>query len=43
MVYVIGIDIGSAFSKGILMCDQKIVESYVMTLRRKLYTHCWKG
>jgi predicted CoA-substrate-specific enzyme activase len=30
MVYVIGIDIGSAFSKGILMCDQKIVESYVM-------------
>jgi predicted CoA-substrate-specific enzyme activase len=30
MVYVIGIDIGSAFSKGILMCDQKIAESYVM-------------
>jgi predicted CoA-substrate-specific enzyme activase len=30
MVYVIGIDIGSAFSKGILMCDQKIVESYIM-------------
>ena len=30
MACVIGIDIGSAFSKGILMCDQKIVESYVM-------------
>jgi len=30
MVYVVGIDIGSAFSKGILMCDQKIVGSYVM-------------
>jgi len=30
MVYVIGIDIGSAFSKGIVMCDQKIVESYIM-------------
>jgi predicted CoA-substrate-specific enzyme activase len=30
MVYVIGIDIGSAFSKGIVMCDQKIVGSYVM-------------
>ncbi len=30
MVYVIGIDIGSAFSKGILMCDQNIVGSYVM-------------
>jgi len=30
MVYVIGIDIGSAFSKGVLMCDQKIVGSYVM-------------
>ena len=30
MVYVVGIDIGSAFSKGILMCNQKIVGSYVM-------------
>jgi len=30
MVYVIGIDVGSAFSKGILMCDKKIVGSYVM-------------
>jgi len=30
MVYVIGIDIGSAFSKGVIMCDQKILESYVM-------------
>jgi len=30
MVYVVGIDIGSAFSKGIVMCDQKIVGSYVM-------------
>jgi len=30
MVYVIGIDIGSSFSKGILMCDQKIVGSYEM-------------
>jgi predicted CoA-substrate-specific enzyme activase len=30
MLYVIGIDIGSAFSKGILMCDQKIAASYVM-------------
>jgi len=30
MVYVIGIDIGSAFSKGIVMCDQKIVGSYIM-------------
>jgi predicted CoA-substrate-specific enzyme activase len=30
MACVIGIDIGSAFSKGILMCDQKIIESYVM-------------
>jgi predicted CoA-substrate-specific enzyme activase len=30
MVYVIGIDIGSAFSKGILMGDQKIVGRYVM-------------
>jgi len=30
MVYVIGIDIGSAFSKGILMRDKKIVGTYVM-------------
>jgi len=30
MVYVVGIDIGSAFSKGVIMCDQKIVGSYVM-------------
>ncbi|MBW2004956.1 MAG: hypothetical protein JRI72_10175 [Deltaproteobacteria bacterium] len=30
MVHVIGIDIGSAFSKGIIMRDQKIVGSYVM-------------
>jgi len=30
MVCVIGIDIGSAFSKGIIICDQKIIESYVM-------------
>jgi predicted CoA-substrate-specific enzyme activase len=30
MVYVIGIDIGSAFSKGILMGDQKIIDTYVM-------------
>ena len=30
MIYVVGIDIGSAFSKGILMCDQKIVGSYIM-------------
>jgi len=30
MVYVVGIDIGSAFSKGVIMCDQKIAESYVM-------------
>jgi len=30
MVYVVGIDIGSAFSKGILMCNQKIVGSHVM-------------
>ncbi len=29
MACVIGIDIGSAFSKGIIMCDQKIVGSYV--------------
>ena len=27
---MIGIDIGSAFSKGIIMCDQKVVGSYVM-------------
>jgi len=30
MVYVIGIDIGSAFSKGILMRDKKIESTYVM-------------
>jgi len=30
MVCVFGVDIGSAFSKGIVMCDQKILESYVM-------------
>jgi len=30
MACVIGIDIGSAFSKGIIMRDQKIVGSYVM-------------
>jgi len=29
MACVIGIDIGSAFSKGIIMCDQKILGSYV--------------
>ncbi|MBW1674364.1 MAG: 2-hydroxyglutaryl-CoA dehydratase [Deltaproteobacteria bacterium] len=30
MVCIFGVDIGSAFSKGIVMCDQKILESYVM-------------
>ena len=30
MACIIGIDIGSAFSKGIIMCDQKIVGSYVI-------------
>ena len=30
MECVLGIDIGSAFSKGILMCDGKIIVSYVM-------------
>ena len=30
MVYVVGIDIGSAFSKGIVMCDQEIAGSHVM-------------
>ncbi|HUV60326.1 MAG TPA: acyl-CoA dehydratase activase [Desulfatiglandales bacterium] len=30
MVCVFGVDIGSAFSKGIVMCDQKILESYAM-------------
>ena len=29
MSCVLGIDIGSAFSKGIIMCDQKIVGSYI--------------
>ena len=30
MVFVLGIDIGSAFSKGIIMCDKEIAGSYVM-------------
>ncbi len=30
MAYVFGIDIGSAFSKGIVMCDQRILGSFVV-------------
>ncbi len=30
MACVLGIDIGSAFSKGIIMCDQRILVSYVI-------------
>jgi predicted CoA-substrate-specific enzyme activase len=30
MACVLGIDIGSAFSKGIMMCDGKVIGSYVM-------------
>ena len=30
MVCVIGIDIGSAFSKGVIICDQKIMGSYAI-------------
>ena len=30
MACVLGIDIGSAFSKGIIMCDQRILGSYVI-------------